>query len=85
MGKSIKRILKSNPRASKGAARQASRTHNRINVSSASATANAAAAPADYHGMLPDVLAILNDNTRLRGEVVRLSAENARLKMAAER
>ena len=32
-----------------------------------------------------NVLAILNENTRLRGEVVRLRAENARLKMAAER
>lgn len=39
----------------------------------------------DYRGCLPDVLGVINDNTRLRGEVVRLSAENARLKMALGR
>ena len=56
-----------------------------MNVSVEEGSAKDPATARDYRGMLPDVLAILNENTRLRGEVVRLRAENARLKIAAER
>ena len=62
-----------------------SRALSRVNVSVEEGSAKDPATARDYRGMLPDVLAILNENTRLRGEVVRLRAENARLKMAAER
>lgn len=81
MGKTYERPAKQRKRSGL----KALRSHNRVNVSKPSASSAAAATAGDYRGMLPDALAILNENTRLRGEVVRLRAENARLKMASER
>lgn len=77
--------LETKARKRKNATPILSRALSRVNVSVEEGSAKDPATARDYRGMLPDLLAILNENTRLRGEVVRLRAENARLKMAAER
>ena len=63
--------LETKARKRKNAAPILSRALSRVNVSVEEGSAKDPATARDYRGMLPDVLAILNENTRLRGEVVR--------------
>lgn len=69
-------------RASKSNQPARSRTFNRVQVSIDEPQPKQQPGNA-YNGYMPDVVAIINENTRLRAENAHLRAENARLSMRA--